>query len=79
MFVQVCFRTILKLLSREDQALLIGWDAFLVLDLGLDIVDSVRGFNLEGDGLAREGLDEAICRKEKNRSLDDFVLFAGSS
>ena len=26
----------------------------LVLDLGLDIVDGVRGFNLEGDGFARE-------------------------
>ena len=26
----------------------------LVLDLGLDIVDGVRGLNLEGDGLTRE-------------------------
>ena len=36
----------------------------LVLDLGLDIVDGVRGLNLEGDGLAREGLDENLhlCR-----------------
>ena len=32
----------------------------LVLDLGLDIVDGVRGLNLEGDGLAREGLDENL-------------------
>ena len=26
----------------------------LVLDFGLDIVDGVRGLNLEGDGLTRE-------------------------
>jgi hypothetical protein len=37
---------ILELLSGEDQSLLVGWDSFLVLDLGLDIVDSIRGFNL---------------------------------
>ena len=32
----------------------------LVLDLGLDIVDGVRGLNLEGDGFAREGLYENL-------------------
>ena len=32
----------------------------LVLDLGLDIVDGVRGLDLKGDGLAREGLDENL-------------------
>ena len=32
----------------------------LVLDLDLDIVDGVRGLNLEGDGFAREGLYEIL-------------------
>ena len=32
---------ILKLLSGEDQSLLVGWDTLLVLDLALDIVDGV--------------------------------------
>lgn len=44
---------ILKLLSGENQALLIRRDALLVLNLRLDIVDGIRGLNLEGDGLAR--------------------------
>ena len=44
--------TILELLAGEDQSLLVGWDAFLVLDLGLDIVDGIGGLDLEGDGLA---------------------------
>jgi hypothetical protein len=51
--------SILKLLSGEDQALLVRGNALLVLDLGLDIVDRVRGLDLKGDGLAREGFDEA--------------------
>jgi len=32
---------ILQLLAREDQALLVGRDPFLVLNLRLDIVDGV--------------------------------------
>ena len=30
------------------------------MDLGLDIVDCVRGLNLKGDGFTREGLDEDL-------------------
>jgi hypothetical protein len=51
---------IFELFAGEDQPLLVRWDAFLVLDLALDIVDCVRGLDLEGDGLAREGLNEAV-------------------
>lgn len=51
---------ILELLPREDQTLLVRRDALFVLDLGLDVVDGVAGFDLEGDGLTREGFDEAI-------------------
>ena len=51
---------ILELLAGEDKALLIGRDALLVLDLGFHVVDGVRGLNLEGDSLAREGLNEDL-------------------
>jgi len=37
--------------------------------LGLDIVDGVGRLNLEGDGLARKGLDEAIGNKSASKSL----------
>jgi hypothetical protein len=50
---------ILKLLSGENQTLLIRWNSLLILDFGLDVIDSVTRLNLEGDGLARKGLDEA--------------------
>ena len=51
--------TVFKLLASKDQSLLVRRNALLILDLRLNIVDSIRGLNLEGDGLAREGLDEA--------------------
>lgn len=53
--------SIFKLLAGEDQTLLIGRNAFFVLDLGFDVVDGVAGFDFEGDGFAREGFDEAGC------------------
>ena len=51
---------VLELLAGEDEALLVRGDALLVLDLGLDVVNGVRGLNVEGDGLARQGLDKDL-------------------
>lgn len=51
--------SILQLLSGEDQSLLVRGNAFLVLDLRLHIVDSVRRLNLEGYSLTSKGLDKA--------------------
>jgi hypothetical protein len=33
---------------------------FFYLDLGLDILDGVRGLHLQGDGLARQGLHKDL-------------------
>lgn len=43
---------ILELLASEDKALLIRRNAFLVLDLALDVVDCIAGLDLKSDGLA---------------------------
>merc|ERR1719351_721341 len=51
---------ILKLLTGEDKSLLIGWDTFLVLDLGLHIFNSVCWLDIKGDGLTGESLDEDL-------------------
>jgi hypothetical protein len=51
---------ILELLPGEDQALLVGGNPLLVLDLGFDVVDGVRRLDVEGDGLSGEGLDENL-------------------
>ena len=52
---------VLELLARKDQTLLVRGDSLLVLDLGLDIINAVRGLYIKGDGFAREGLDEDLC------------------
>ena len=52
--------TILKLLSSEDESLLIRRDSFFVLNLCLDVVDGVRSFNIESDGLACQSFDEDL-------------------
>ena len=52
--------TILQLLAGEDDAQVVDWDALLLLDLGLQVVDGVRGSDLEGDGLAIESLHEEL-------------------
>merc|ERR1712000_393749 len=51
---------ILELLASKDKSLLVGGNALLVLDLGLDVVDGVGRLHLKGDGLPRKGLDEDL-------------------
>ena len=51
---------ILELLACKDQPLLVRGDPLLVLDLGLHILDGVARLDLQGNGLAREGLDEDL-------------------
>ena len=50
---------ILKLFASEDKTLLIRRDT-LVLDLRLDVVDRIRRFHLEGDGISGQGLDKDL-------------------
>ena len=56
--------SIFKLLACEDQALLIWRDAFLALDLGLDIVDRVAGLHINGDSHALQILDADLHAAE---------------
>ena len=52
--------TVFQLLSGEDKALLIRRDSLFILNLGLHVVDSVAGLDIEGDGFARKGLYEDL-------------------
>jgi len=77
--------SVLELLASEDETLLIGRDAFFVLDLCLDVFDGVRWLDLEGDGLASQGLDEDLHStaetedEMKSRLLLDVVVGQGPS
>jgi len=59
---------IFQLLSSEDQPLLVRWNSLLVLDLGLDVFNRVRGLDLESDGLASQGLDEDLHSTTKSEN-----------
>jgi len=63
LFLDVVIRkspSILKLLSSEDETLLIRRDSLLILDLGFDVINSIGGLHLKGDGLSSEGLYEDL-------------------
>ena len=77
--------SILELLSGEDESLLIWWDSLLVLDLGLNVLDSISWLDIKSDGLSSEGLDEDLHTSSKSedqvesRFLLDVVVGEGSS
>ena len=54
---------VFELFAGKNETLLIRRDAFLVLNLGLDVVDSIAGLDLKGDGLA------SYC--ERSQQADD--------
>ena len=45
----------LKLLACKDEPLLSWWDALLVLNFGLDVVNGVAGLHIQRDGLGQSG------------------------
>jgi len=51
---------VLELLASEDEALLVGRNTLLVLDLLLHVLDGVGALDLEGDRLTGQGLDEDL-------------------
>jgi len=51
---------VFELFTSEDESLLIWRNAFLVLDLSLDVLNGVCWLDIEGDGLTSEGLDEDL-------------------
>ena len=68
--------SIFQLLAGEDQALLIRWNALLILDFGLHVVDGVRRLDLKRDRLTRKGLDKNLhsAAKTKNQMESRLLL-----
>jgi hypothetical protein len=51
---------IFQLFARKNETLLIRRNAFLVLNLGLDVFNGIRRLDIERNGFARERLDENL-------------------
>jgi hypothetical protein len=62
------------LLAGKDKTLLIRWDSFLVLNLGLDVLNGVAGLNLESDGFAGESFNENLDRQVSNCVNNKIIL-----
>jgi len=60
--------TVFKLLSGEDESLLIWWDSFLVLDFGLHIFNGVSGFDIQCDCFTSKGFDEDLHSTSKSEN-----------
>ena len=67
---------VFELLSGENQSLLVRWDAFLILDLRLDVINGIGRFNFEGDGLAGKSLDKDLhtTTEAENEMESGFLL-----
>merc|ERR1712161_72946 len=76
---------IFELFAGKDQSLLIWGNAFLVLDLGLDIFDGVRSLHFQSNGLASQGLDKNLHTSTKTEDqmqgglLLDVVVRKGAA
>ena len=60
---------ILELLPCKDQALLVGRDALLILDLRLNSLNGVRGLHVEGDRLSSKCLYEDLHSIYERRNI----------
>ena len=63
-----------KLLTCEDQALSIGWDARLELDLGFDLVDGVEGVHIQSDGFTVKFLTKICVKVATVLALPNWIL-----
>ena len=71
--------SVLQLLSRKDETLLVRGDSFLVLDLRFHVFDSVRSFHLQRDRFSYKQEDEKECRsartyEEKRRKIQHRLI-----
>lgn len=52
--------TVFQLFTSKDQTLLVRCNTFLVLNLGLHVLDGVSGLHFKGDGFASQCLNENL-------------------
>merc|ERR1712008_363336 len=67
---------IFELLAGKDQSLLIWRNALLVLDLCFNVLNGVRGFDLESDGFAGQSFDKNLhtSTETENQMQSGFLL-----
>jgi hypothetical protein len=59
---------IFKLLSSEDESLLIRWDTFFILNFSLDIFNGICWLNIKCDGFTSKCLDEDLHTSSESKN-----------
>ena len=59
---------IFKLLSSEDESLLIRWDTFCILNVSLDIFNGICWLNIKCDGFTSKCLDEDLHTSSESKN-----------
>ena len=62
---------VFQLFSNGDEVLLVGWDPFVVLYLGLQLLDGVWWLEVTCDGLASEDLDKDLFSTKQSEEYVD--------
>jgi len=68
--------TIFQLFSGENETLLVWGNSFLILNFSFNILNSIRWFDLKGDGFSSQGLDEDLhtSTETKHKMKGAFLL-----
>merc|ERR1711931_414590 len=78
LFLDVVVRqssSIFQLFSSKDQPLLIWRDTFLILDLGLNVLNGITRLHLQSDGLTSQGLDKDLHTSSQSEYKMEGRLF----
>merc|ERR1712168_626108 len=68
--------SVFKLFTSEDETLLVWWNTFLVLDLGLYVFNGIRSLDFKSDGFSGQGLHEDLhtTTKTEDEMKGRFLL-----
>merc|ERR1740139_605946 len=78
LFLDVVVRestAILKLLPCKDKTLLVRRDAFLILDLSFHVVDGIRRFHIQRNGLSSQSFHKDLHASTKTKHQVKSGLF----
>merc|ERR1711939_1074594 len=77
-FLDVIIRessSVFQLFSGKDKSLLIWWNTFFVLDFSFDIVNSIRWFDIKGDGFSGQSFDKDLHTSSKSQDQVESRFF----
>jgi hypothetical protein len=68
--------SVFQLFSCKNKSLLIGGNSFLILDLGFNVFNGIRGFDFQSDSLSSKSFNENLhsSSQSKDQMESGFLL-----